>query len=100
MAIVRVWQDIDLKAVQPYLLIAGNVTADCGNCGEIGLSFDAGTCPKCGTRFKYAATRILNSTKEAKRIKAKRPDLTVVEFQDVKASDARKKAHGLLGGIE
>ena len=97
MSIIRVWQEMDIKAIKPHLLIAGNVSADCGNCKEINVSMDAKNCPKCGTIYKYMATRISGSIREAKRLKSKRPDLTVIEFNDFKELQARSKARGFLG---
>ena len=46
-SMIRVWQEIDIKEIEPRLLIGGTVSADCGNCKEVGISFDAVTCPKC-----------------------------------------------------
>ncbi|MBN1354613.1 MAG: hypothetical protein JW994_08115 [Candidatus Omnitrophica bacterium] len=96
-ALIRIWQEVDIKTVEPHLLIAGHTTADCGNCKEIGISLDAVTCPKCGTAFKYISSRIFDSSKEAKRFKVRRPDLTIIDFRDFKEIQARIKAHGFLG---
>ena len=96
-AIIRVWQEMDIKEIEPRLLIAGTIGADCGNCKEVGISFDAITCPKCGAAFKYIGTRISDSMKEAKRLKRKRPDLVLINYKDVKELQARDKARGFLG---
>jgi len=95
--IIRIWQEVDIDEVGPQLLIAGSTTADCGKCKEISLPFDTRTCPKCGTYFKYMSTRISESPGEAKRLKAKRPDLIIVDFRDFKDIKARNKAKGLWG---
>jgi len=97
-SIIRVWQEMDVKLIEPHLLMAGQVSADCSNCKEVGIPFEAKACPKCGTLFKYMGTRVSNSTKEAKRLHRKRPDLTLVEFSDVKEVQARDRARGFLGG--
>ncbi len=96
-SIMRVWQEVDIQEIEPHLLIAGNVTGDCGNCKEINISLDAKQCPKCGTSFKYMGTRISNSPREAKRLRAKRPDAILIDFKDFKEIQVRKKARGFLG---
>ena len=96
-SIVRIWQEVDIKTIEPHLLIAGNVSGDCANCKEVGIPFESKTCPKCGTLFKYMGTRISNSIKEAKRLRIKRPDLVLIDFKDFKEIQARTKAHGILG---
>ena len=97
--IVRVWQEMEIKSIEPYLLIAGSTTADCASCKEVSISLDAKTCPKCGTSFKYMGTRLSSSPKEARRLKTKRPDLTIIEFKDFKGALSRDKAHGFLNGL-
>lgn len=97
-SLIRMWQETDIQSIEPHLLIAGSTTADCASCKEIGISFEAKNCPKCGTFFKYLGTRISNSSREAKRLRAKRPDLILIDFQDFKEVIARDKAHGFLDG--
>jgi len=95
--IVRVWQEIDIKEIEPRLLIAGSTSADCGNCKEIGIPFGTITCPKCQAAFKYMGTRLPSSPREAKRLRAKRPDLILIELKDFKEAQARTRARGILG---
>lgn len=97
---IRVWQELDFKEVKEHLLIAGSISGDCGNCKEVGISFEAKNCPKCQAHFKYMCTRISGSPKEAKRLRAKRPDLVIIDFQDFKEAQARKKVHGLLNDTD
>lgn len=97
-SIIRIWQKVDVDLIGPHLLIAGSLTADCGNCKEVNIRIDSRNCPNCKTAFSYIGTRISSSAKEAKRLRAKRPDLTVIEFADFKEVEARKKARGFLGG--
>lgn len=93
---LRIWQEVNIDDVSTHLLICGNITGDCNNCREIGISLEATSCPKCNTGFKYITTRISNSTHELKRIKRKRPDLIVIDYRDFKEADARRRARGLL----
>ncbi len=94
---IRVWQEIDIKEIEPRLLIAGSTSADCGNCKDIGIAFDAITCPQCQAAFKYMGTRLVSSPREAKRLRAKRPDLILIELKDFREAQARTKARGILG---
>jgi hypothetical protein len=96
-AIVRVWQEVSVKDVSPHLLIAGELSADCWNCKEVGIAFETKNCPTCGTLFKYMGTRLTGTVREAKRLRAKRPDLILIDLKDFKEGEARKRAHGFLG---
>jgi hypothetical protein len=94
---MRIWNEVDIGEIRRNLLIAGSTVGDCGNCKETGISFEATHCSKCQTAFKYMASRVSDSTKEARRLLAKRPDLMLVELKDYKEAQARTRAHGLLG---
>ncbi|MGB2705240.1 MAG: hypothetical protein WBC74_00020 [Candidatus Omnitrophota bacterium] len=97
--LIRIWQEADIQSIEPHLLIAGATAGSCASCKEMGIPFDAKNCPKCGTLFRYIGTRISNSIKEAKRLRAKRPDLILIEFQDFKDAQTRSSAHDFLDGI-
>ena len=92
------WQEADIKAIEPHLLVAGSTAGDCANCKEMGIPLDSKSCPKCGCLFRYIGTRISSSIREAKRLRAKRPDLILIDFQDFKNVTARDKARGFLNG--
>ena len=94
---IRVWNEIDLNEIKPRLLIAGSTAADCANCKEVGIPFDSRICPKCGAAFKYMCARVSDAAKEARRLRAKRPDLILIEFKDYKHADARSAARGIWG---
>ncbi|MFH1594558.1 MAG: hypothetical protein ABID09_07685 [Candidatus Omnitrophota bacterium] len=94
---VRVWQEMDITAIKPHLLIAGTLSCDCGNCKEVGLNVESRSCTSCGTTFRYVGTRTPNSAKDARRIRSRRADLVIIDLSDFKVADARTKAHGLLG---
>ena len=94
---IRVWQYLDLFEVQKHLLICGDPTGNCANCREVGINIqDTKSCPACKTEFKYIATRVKGSTFQAKRLKAKRPDLIAIDFSDFKDAQARSEARKFL----
>lgn len=96
-SVIRVWQEVETSTVFPHLLIAGTLDGSCGNCQEMGLPFSSVKCPKCGNYFKYMATRLHSSVREAKRLHQKRPDLILIELKDLKEIEARGAAHELWG---
>ncbi|NQT23593.1 MAG: hypothetical protein HQ579_09195 [Candidatus Omnitrophica bacterium] len=94
---MRVWQDLDLAEVKKHLLICGDPSGDCANCREVGINIqNAKSCPTGKTEFKYMATRVTGSTSQAKRLKAKRPDLIAIDFSDFKDAKTRSEAHKFL----
>ena len=93
---IRVWREVDTDDVSEHLLIAGTISADCAKCREIGISFEAKACPKCGTAFEYIGTRISSATKELRRIRGKRPDLATIDYNDFKEIAIRERAKGIF----
>lgn len=90
---IRVWQEIDLNLLRKTLLIAGDPTGDCANCKEVGLNIiTSKKCPKCGTEFKYVATRLQNNPSQARKLRLKRPDLIAIDLSDFKEGTARDNA--------
>lgn len=87
--LMRIWKEFDIKDVSSHLLIVGLLSADCSNCRELGINYlNAVSCPKCGTEFKYIASR----NKEIRKIKEKRPDLIFIELEDYKKATGSVKA--------
>ena len=95
---VRVWQPMNVEEVTKHLLVVGDITADCANCRELGIEYAAAkSCPKCGTVFRFIASRntgMLNRDRggTVKRIKDRRPDLTFIDFEDYKEITGKQQA--------
>ena len=90
---IRVWKEFDIEDISGHLLVVGDIKGDCANCRELGIDYsNVKSCPKCGTLFKFIASR----SKEVKKIIKKRPDLVFVDFEDYKNRLAKIKARGLL----
>lgn len=86
---IRVWKELELNDVSEHLLIVGVTVGDCSKCRALGIEYStAKACPKCGTDFKYAASR----TKEIRKIKNKRPDLIFIDFEDYTRVTSQIKA--------
>ncbi|MCX5687202.1 MAG: hypothetical protein NTV71_00915 [Candidatus Omnitrophica bacterium] len=91
--LIRVWKEMDISDIEKHLLIAGEVTGDCSSCRELGINYSsAKSCPKCGSEFKYIATRFY----ETRKIKQKRPDLIFIDFEDYKKATGKIKAKNLF----
>ena len=94
---IRVWKKLDLDQISKHLLIAGDPRGDCANCKEVGLNIaQVQVCPNCKTEFKYIASRLSQSHSQAKKILAKRHDLTIVDLEDYKGAIARSQARKFM----
>lgn len=91
---IRVWREVDIGEMENHLLVVGHLRSDCANCKELGLDLSEKKCPKCGTEFKYASTRVTGEHKFSTliKIKNKRPDLICVDFDDFKRMSGKSKA--------
>lgn len=95
---IRIWQSCDIQEVTKHLLIVGDLTADCTACRELGIDYStAKTCPKCGTTFRFIASRLTgpldkNRGATVKRIKERRPDLTFIDYGDYKEVTGKQSA--------
>ena len=101
-SLIRVWQKLESVEVKKHLLLAGELSANCENCQHLGIDFfKEAVCPSCGTTFKYIGFRKKNNKAEElfaiNRIKEKRPDLIVLDCEDIKRAFGKSKARDLLG---
>ena len=92
---IRVAQQLDYDDVSKHLLIVGDLTGDCFSCREVGIDYGREKyCPQCKTNFKYISYRkptdFIKGAQIAK-ICLKRPDLTYVEYSDIKEIADRLK---------
>lgn len=100
--LVRVWQKLESDEVKKHLLLAGELTANCENCQQLGIDYlKEKKCTQCGTEFKYIGFRKKNNKAEEffaiNRCKEKRPDLIIVDCEDIKRAFGKSKARDLLG---
>ncbi|MBU0634989.1 MAG: hypothetical protein KKB82_00400 [Candidatus Omnitrophica bacterium] len=99
---VRIWNELDIDEVKKHLLKAGELSANCENCQHLGIDFSMQkTCPNCKTEFKFIGFRKKSNPAEMisaiRRIKEKRPDLTVVDCEDIDRAMGKSKAQELFG---
>lgn len=97
--LIRTVKEFDLDDVSKHLLVVGDLTGDCFNCKELGLNYTSiKSCPKCKTEFRYISSRKLDSMSSRifTNLFRKRPDLTYVEFSDLKQHKDREMARGFF----
>ena len=98
-SLIRVAKECDIEEISKHLLAVGDLKADCFNCKEIGLNYLSVTsCPKCKTDFRYISSR-RNDRCDIHRMTIlckKRPDLTYVEFSDIKRYTSVTKAKDIF----
>ncbi len=93
---IRVAQELDYDNVSKHLLIVGDLTGDCFVCREIGIDYTREKyCPQCKTDFRFIALRKSADAVKGQaiaKLMQRRPDLTYVEYSDIKDIADRLKA--------
>lgn len=93
---IRVWQELDVKDIEQYLIVVGELSAECFACHKIGLPSDSAVCPNCGTGFKYMGFRRKAEQHYLRNVRERLPFITFVEFEDFKKSTGKSEARKLL----
>jgi len=93
---IRVWKELEIDEIPKKILICGQMSANCGNCNEIGLDYTKiKFCPRCNTEFKFITLR---QEKEVidfatmKKIQETRSDLIFIDYNDFKRLEGRLRA--------
>jgi hypothetical protein len=91
---LRVWQELDIKDIEQYLIVIGELSAECFACKKIGIDSKSVTCPNCGVGFKYIGFRRKVEPHYLRQVKERLPFIVFIDFDDLKKiigkSDARK----------
>lgn len=97
---VRVAREINYDDVSKHLLIVGELTGDCFSCRQVGIDYTREKyCPQCKTDFKYIAYRkpsAMITGAQIARLCQRRPDLTYVEYGDIKEISDKRKAKDIF----
>ncbi len=91
----RVAQELSYEDVSKHLLVVGDLSGDCFACRAFGIDYSREKyCPGCKTDFKYISCRKSTQINGAyiSKICQKRPDLTYVEYSDIKEVSDRLRA--------
>lgn len=91
---IRVYQRLDLKDIQKHLLVHGDLSSSCENCGQMELNLNLASCPKCKTDFQYVAFRdVKKHIPKLYKLSEERPQFKFIDYDDykqqVKASQAK-----------
>lgn len=93
---IRIAKEMDFELVSKHLLVVGDLSGDCFSCRHFGIDYAREKyCPQCKTDFRYISLRKPAGavrTAHISKICQKRPDLTYVEYNDVKEIADRQKA--------
>lgn len=94
---LRVWQACDAVEIGKYLIIVGDVTADCAACRELGIAYQTvRECPGCKTVFRFISLRSHADMGQIRRVKERRPDLTFIDYGDYKHATGKQSARDLF----
>ena len=98
--IVRVAQEHDFDSIAKHLIVAGELSGDCFSCRHIGIDYTKEKyCPNCKTDFRYISYRKsegLVSGAQVSRLAQRRPDLTYIEYADIKDISDKLKARNIF----
>lgn len=90
---ILVYQKFDISKIKPHLMVYGDLSGACENCGQVDLKLNQTQCPKCQTVFKYVAFRnIKTHIPKLYKLAEERPSLVVIDFDDYKRNLAQIKA--------
>jgi len=101
---IRSWMEVDIEDLKSHVLLVGELTSNCGKCMEMGLNAETVThCPNCGNEFRYATSRLASGGSHErftvfKRIRRKRANLTVIDYDDYKKLLGKSQAEDFLRG--
>lgn len=97
---VRVAQEHEMEELSKHLIVVGELTGECCACRHVGIDYSREKyCPACKTDFRYIASRKKatdNNAGVVARLARRRPDLTYVEYQDIKDTADRQKARDIF----
>jgi hypothetical protein len=97
---IRVAKELDYDEITKHLLIAGDLTGDCFSCRQVGIDHSREKyCPQCKTDFRYISLRKFSDPvkgAQIARLCQKRPDLTYVEYADIKEIADRLKVKNIF----
>jgi hypothetical protein len=99
---IRFWHEEDIDTMGKHLIIVGESFSSCGNCQEMGLDFAKhSSCPHCHIPFKYITARhaglgASDRFRQLRKIREKRPDLPLIDFDDFDKARKRNQARDLF----
>ncbi|TFH43857.1 MAG: hypothetical protein E4G96_00020 [Chrysiogenales bacterium] len=99
MEYMRVWTEVDIKAIEEHIIFVDDKYGHCPGCKKIGIELrDMKSCPSCGRVFRYVTSKEARGGKMdiVMRTKKKLPSLTFVDYNDYEHVLGKNKAAGLF----
>ncbi len=93
---VRTWEELDLADVEKHLVVVGDLSAECFCCHKLGIDSKARACPDCSAIFKYIGFRRKVQASYLQKVRAQRPRIVIIDFDDFKKSLGKRDARKLL----
>ena len=93
---LRVWRELDIQDIEKYLIVVGELSAECYPCRSIGIDIKARVCPHCGITFKYMGFRRKVEGGYLHRLCQELSHLTFIDFDDFKKIIGKREARKLL----
>lgn len=93
---IRTWKELDVKEIEKYLIIVGELSAECYACHKIGIESKSAICPACNTGFKYMAFRRKLEPHFIRQMHNLYPHILCIDFEDFKRATGKSDARRLL----
>ncbi|HBR15234.1 MAG TPA: hypothetical protein DD723_06805, partial [Candidatus Omnitrophica bacterium] len=78
---IRVYKKFDLHEIKPHLMIYGDISAACGNCGHVNLKLSDTHCLACKAELKYISFRnVKNHIPKMHKLSEERPAVTIIDL--------------------
>jgi hypothetical protein len=101
MKAIRVYKSLDPNTIKPHLLIYGEISGQCANCGEMDVKLHDYQCPVCKTDFHYISFRSTKSHfPKIIKLLQERPSVTLIDYDDYKRSDGASKVDDFFGSLD
>ena len=95
--LIRIYQNLDVLAIKPHLMIYGDLGGTCANCQNMDVKIGMVNCPGCQTDFQFIAFRnIKTHIPKVKRIMEDHPQIKIIDFDDYKRNEGASKAENFF----
>lgn len=94
--LLRVWEELDLQDIEKYLIVVGELSAECFSCHKVGIGIKSNSCPYCGVNFKYVGFRRQLNMSFLNRYKEEFPKMVYIDFDDFKRAIGKRDAIKIL----
>ena len=95
--LVRIYKKFHIDEIKEYVLVCGDLSANCSKCNAVGIKTNADKCPECSTQFKYVTFRnVKGNMPKIHKLIDERSDLIFIDYDDFKRATGSLKIEGLF----